>query len=297
MISKLSFTLMCANALAVLCAPASPWTSTAGAAGALDDALAAMKRGEYPRVLEIAAEVPAEHADYARVQYVAGETYLAVGDAKSAGQAFARTLERRPEAVPALLGLGRSLLVRAELAEAETHLGAALELAPEDPAAKRAFGELRLAQGEVEEARELLSAVYELDPSDPQSVRALFELHLRAGELDPADALVVRFAKKHKKHPLGPCLQGVVLERRGEPERAIAAYERALELDERYLDAHKNLAILGHTLSDTYRIQARNELALAHYERYFALGGRDPALERVYQQMKSFLQPATDGGR
>lgn len=271
--------------------------STPPAAEPLDEALAAMKSGDYPRVLEIVAEVPREHADYARLQYVAGETLLAVGDPALAGRAFLETLELRPEAVPALIGLGRSLVARAELEEAEPHLGAALELAPEDPAAQRAFGELRLAQGETEEARELLLAVYALDPAQTESVRALFALHLASDELKEAEALAASFAKKSAKHPLGPHLQGVLFERRNEPEAAIAAYERALELDERYLDAHKNLAILGHTTSDTYRIEARNELALTHYERYFELGGKDPALERLYLQMKGFLESPSGGGR
>lgn len=266
--------------------------NAARAGDPLEEALAAMKRGEYPRVLEIVAEVPSGHADYARIQYVAGETLLAVGDPKLAAKAFLATLELRPEAVPALVGLGRSLVLQHDLKEAEPHLGAALELAPTDPAVRRAFGELRLAQGEMKEARELLMEVYELDPKQPKSVRAMVELHLRAGELDEADALVARFEKADKKHPLGPFLEGAVLELRGKDEDAIRAYERALELDDRYIDAHKNLAILGHTLSDTYQVQARNELALKHYARYFELGGKDPKLEQVYLQMKGFLAPA-----
>jgi hypothetical protein len=37
-----------------------------------------------------------------------------------------------------------------------------------------------------------------------------------------------------------------------------------------------------------YTDTVRSEKALTHYERYFALGGRDPELEEAYRQFKGF---------
>lgn len=45
-------------------------------------------------------------------------------------------------------------------------------------------------------------------------------------------------------------------------------------------------------MSATYSIKERVDKSLAHYERYFALGGKDPELESAYRSMKSFLRPA-----
>jgi tetratricopeptide (TPR) repeat protein len=81
---------------------------------------------------------------------------------------------------------------------------------------------------------------------------------------------------------------GWVMERDAEDEQALEQYERALALDATFLDAHKNLAILCHTLSNTYQDKARTKLAFAHYERYFALGGKDATLRAMYDNLVNF---------
>jgi len=68
------------------------------------------------------------------------------------------------------------------------------------------------------------------------------------------------------------------------------AYDKALALDEKFLDAHKNLAILCHTMSNRYRNVERIKKSMHHYERYFALGGHDPKLEQTYRTTRSFLE-------
>jgi len=78
------------------------------------------------------------------------------------------------------------------------------------------------------------------------------------------------------------------MERDGEDEQAIAEYQRSIELDPTFIDAHKNLAILCHTLSNTYRVKERVNLAYEHYERYFALGGKDPDLRAMYNDLLSY---------
>lgn len=262
---------------------------------ALDEALSAFEKGDFPAAIERAQAVPEASEDRARALYLAGEAQLVLDDLPAAERSFGAVLDLRPKAVPALVGLARALTRQGEVDEAETHLSAALELEPKDAGATRALGELYLRADRLEDAERSLRAAYAMDEGDPQSVRALVELLLRMNELDQAGKVVKRFEKAKKKHPLGPFLEGLVHEREHDAAKAIAAYERALELDERFLDAHKNLAILGHTTSDTYRIPERNELAMQHYERYFALGGKDPELQRTYEQLKGFLGQSSKG--
>jgi tetratricopeptide (TPR) repeat protein len=88
---------------------------------------------------------------------------------------------------------------------------------------------------------------------------------------------------------MGPFLEGLGLERLSKDDEAIAAYEQALVRDDRFLDAHKNLAILCHTMSRTYSDAARTQKAKEHYERYFALGGADPQLRTMYDTLKRFF--------
>jgi tetratricopeptide (TPR) repeat protein len=72
-------------------------------------------------------------------------------------------------------------------------------------------------------------------------------------------------------------------------EDAIDAYEKAIALDDAFLDAHKNLAILCTARNPMYSNKARTEKAFKHYARYFELGGNDPELEQVYKTIKEVL--------
>jgi hypothetical protein len=71
-----------------------------------------------------------------------------------------------------------------------------------------------------------------------------------------------------------------------------AAYEKAISLDDAFLDAHKNLAILCLTDNPTYQDRERTAKAMKHFQRYFDLGGKDPTLEQSYRQIKGFLDQA-----
>ena len=99
-----------------------------------------------------------------------------------------------------------------------------------------------------------------------------------------------KLAKALPKHPMGHFLKGLVLDRRGKDKDAIEAYEKAIALDETFLDAHKNLAILCTTKNPLYRDKERTEKAFRHYEKYFELGGNDPELEQTYRTIKGYLE-------
>lgn len=257
----------------------------------LDEALAAFRAGEYTRTLELAHSVPTGGEDHPRALFVAGETELLLGDAKAAEASFRGVLAERPEAVPALVGLGRALAMAGRFEPAREALERALAAEPADLAARRSMGELLTATGDLPKARELLLGVFEAEPRDPRSARALVGLLLRMEVAPDAMRVAEDFTVARPKHPMGWFLTGVVQETLGEDEAAIRSYRAALERDERFLDAHKNLGILCHTLSDTYQIVERNRIAMRHYALYFELGGKDPRLAQTFEQMKAFLTP------
>ena len=80
-----------------------------------------------------------------------------------------------------------------------------------------------------------------------------------------------------------------MLERDKKFDDAIDTYEKAIALDDKCLDAHKNLAILCIAQNPLYQNQKRTKMALEHFDRYFALGGKDPQVKQIVDTLKQFL--------
>ena len=261
-----------------------------GTGGELKSALKHLQSGEYDQALATLEMVDESSTDHYKARYLAGETLLLLGDAESAEMAFRAVVRDRPGSVPALVGLGRSLVRLGHVEEAEEHLEIALEEDENDAAAKRALAELYLGRGEIEAARELVDAVYAAGPENSANARALVEVLVRAAEGEEALKIARKLSKQARKRPMGPFLEGLALESLGRSDDAISAYEAALKRDETFLDAHKNLGILGHTLSNTYQIVERNALCMKHYTRYFELGGRDETLRQTYDTLRQLVE-------
>jgi tetratricopeptide (TPR) repeat protein len=265
-------------------------SATAGEATPLDDALAAFEAGDYAKAAEAAEAVPAEDPESARARYVAGEARLVLGDAAKAEEWFRFVLERKPKAGPALVGLGRALTAQAKHEEAEKRLREAVAADAKDATAHRALGELLTAVDRLDEAKKALQAAQKLAPDDPFTARALVVALVKTDAIGAAEKTAAKLTKAMPKHPMGPFLEALVLEKRGKDDEAIEKYEAALARDEKFLDAHKNLAILCHTKNPLYQNAERTKKAMEHYARYFELGGADATLRQTYETLKGFVE-------
>jgi tetratricopeptide (TPR) repeat protein len=268
----------------------------ARAAGPVDDALAAFRAGEYEKAVTIASAVP--EADPARVKalYVVGEAELARKRWDDAAKAFEAVLASKKDSVPALTGLGRAQAGRGERDASEKTLRRACELDAKDPLPRRALGETLLAADRTDDALRELEAAWKLDGKDPLTARALVEALLRKGSVDAASKTANAFAATAPKSATAWFLKGLVLDRKGEADDAIDAYEKAVAADDRFLDAHRNLAVLLTTSNSLYADPSKVERACAHAQKYVDLGGEDARLKELLDQIRGFLEQMKEGG-
>jgi tetratricopeptide (TPR) repeat protein len=258
-------------------------------AGALDEAKEEFAAGRFEAAMEKAGTVAERDADFARARYLVGEIALMLGDAKGARDAFRAASKAKPGAEPILTGLGRALLATEEYEEAVAVLRKAVEAEPKSGRAHCFLGiALRNETSGSKGASEIRKGT-KLAADDPVVARATVLYWLEEGDASKAVKAADVFRKKRKKHPMGYFLKALALERDKEYDDAIEAYEQAIALDETFLDAHKNLAILCIAQNPLYTNKKRTELAMKHFTRYRELGGKDARVIQIHETLKQFL--------
>ena len=267
---------------------------SAGEDAPLQQALESFKKGKYRTTVELTAKVPADATDYAKARYLAGEAHLKLRESKKADSAFRDVLALRPKAVPAMVGLGRAREAQDDLEEAEKLYRAAIKEDGRNAAARRALGELQVRQEKLGKARATLRSAYKLAPTDALCARALVEVLLRGGDAKGAEKIAKSLIKARPEHPMGYFLRALLMERGKKIGKATELYKKALALDEHFLDAHKNLAILLHTNNPEYKDRQMLRDTLDHYEAYFMAGGRDKELRNIWRQLKRFVDTEFD---
>jgi tetratricopeptide (TPR) repeat protein len=253
---------------------------------AVDRAMAAFKAGDYAAAVVEVEDVAAADPLYPKARYVLAESWLALGDAENAEKAFREVLEKKPDWVPALVGVGRSLTVLGKHDPALEVLRKAAKADPRDASARRAIGECLAAKGKPEEAQKELEAASRIDPKDPLTVRALVEVQIKVGDHSGAGKAAEAYRQANPKSPLGDFLRALAYEGIGNLKEATTGYEAALDKDPKFLDAHKNLAILLFNDNPEGKDEAKGKKCLEHFEKYFALGGKDKELKRIYDELK-----------
>jgi len=276
---------------ALVVAAATAWAGDESLSAAMD----AFKAGEFAKAAELAQAVPAEDPARLKAAYLAGEADLVLAKWDDATTAFQEVLDKKATSLPALVGLGRAQSGKGADDAAVATLEKAVKLDPKDVAARRSLGEARFAKGDLDKARSDAEAAVKLDPKDPLSSRSLVAIHIKAEKIDWAEKEADRLVKAIPESPMGHFLRGWVLDRQGKDKDAIEAYEKALAKDDKFIDAHKNLAILCVAKNLGYTDKERTKKAMEHFARYFDLGGKDDALKEQYMRIKGFVEQ--NGGK
>jgi tetratricopeptide (TPR) repeat protein len=158
-----------------------------------------------------------------------------------AEQLTRRAIELAPDSSAAYLNLGRFLFERGAVEEAEEALGKAFELDPDAAGFAYNLQAWFFATWGIrlDEALQFAQQATELNPVDPYLFDTLAVVHFRRGEWDAAEKAWMKcneLAGPHHWYWLGK-----VYERKGQPEAAIAAYEKALEVNPDNQQASKAL--------------------------------------------------------
>lgn len=268
------------------------------AAPTVEAALKLAGEGKFSDALDVAKAVPDTAATYLKARYVVGEIELLLGDPVAAKEAFEIVVAKKPTAA-ALAGVGRALLASGDAAGAVAPLEKAVAADAKTARYRAWLGIARVRSEATLEGRKDLEAASKLDAADVDVVRAMVEDRLLADDGAGADKAVAAFIKAKKDHPFGPFLRGLVLDKTGKFDEAIAAYQKAIALDPGFLDARRNLAIVCVTQNPGYKDEKRTKIALEQLAAYVKLGGREPSLRRLAEELPGYLKgettPPADG--
>jgi putative PEP-CTERM system TPR-repeat lipoprotein len=150
---------------------------------------------------------------------------------------------------------GEAYLASGDAAAAARHYELARALAPKDTAVRTRLGQVRFAAGEPERAISELEAASAADAKDYQADLALIANYLRKRDVDRALAAVQALERKQPENPLTYNLRGAALILKRDLAGARASFERALGLQPAYMPAVNNLARLD--LRENDRLSAR----------------------------------------
>jgi protein O-GlcNAc transferase len=188
-----------------------------------------------------------------------GSAEYALGRHATAVEAFGRALELDPVAVDSLVARATALAVLGDPPGAEQDLNAALALQPRDIQALFNLAVLREGQARVDEARALYDRVLDQEPTHFSARLNRGAIALDAGDPETAMADFDRLAAGSEFTPQVHANRARALFALFRDDEALAAADAALRLDPRYeralLDRGLALASLGH-LRDAERVLA-----------------------------------------
>ncbi len=164
------------------------------------------------------------------------------GDAEGAAARYRDALAMDPEFAAALVNLGAVAFAQGDAAGAAGMLGRAADLAPADVDAQRAAGVAAQAAGDLAGAERRFLAAIALRV-DAATARALGEVLDAQGRIGEADDAIAALADRHADEPAVCELLGARALGRGDAERAIAWFERAIDAAPPSAALHTNLGL------------------------------------------------------
>jgi tetratricopeptide (TPR) repeat protein len=138
-------------------------------------------------------------------------------------------LRRDEDSERALLLLARSYVRKGDGVLAQDTYRRLLAINPKHPEAPRELAALLGNQGDTAEAQKVLEARLEVEPGDTQAASGLISAMLIQEDLEGAEAEARRLVELNENNALAQLQLGRVMQAKGSPEEAIAAYKATLD--------------------------------------------------------------------
>ncbi|MET0049534.1 MAG: tetratricopeptide repeat protein [Candidatus Thiodiazotropha sp.] len=147
------------------------------------------------------------------------------------GIADLRTLLREdPTYVKAHRLLARAHLKKGEIELARKSLEDAIKIEPQESAANFELVQLLIKTGELNDAVVVLNKLRRFAPKDLKVLGALASTYSKLEQWDDLSEVARVIKTEHADNPLGPYYLGLSYQAKGETEKSIASFDRALEL-------------------------------------------------------------------
>jgi superkiller protein 3 len=134
------------------------------------------------------------------------------------------------------------------------------------------LGFIYFEKGKYQESFQSLLKVVELDEENAQAYRLLAAVSEKLGKKEEAEKYTQLAQEKGGKTPLDAYNEGIHSFNSGETDKAIAAFEQCLKLDEKYADAYYRLGLC-------YLNKNENDKAIAAFKKYIQLNPRGEEVE------------------
>ena len=258
---------------------------------------------------EVLAESPAEPDALqlrAALAVRRGDHDQAIGDLRT-------VLREYPDRVAAQRMIGQAHAAKGESALAQDAFEKAIAMAPTKPLAYLQLAELRVRNGDNEGALLTLETLLEKVPDNEAAQQAIAKIQFSSRDWNALGDTAERIRKTRPAHPLGYYLNGLVLQRQGDQEGAVADFEKALEIspkavepmialarsqlalgkaDEaaasarKVLDDNPNNVVALNLLADVYAVSGETGKARAAYEEAIRFHPKSPRAYGRLAQME-----------
>jgi tetratricopeptide (TPR) repeat protein len=236
----------------------------------LEQAQEAIALGDYATAVKKFEQVIEKNPDDADLRWRYTNALARAGDRSAALLQARKVLELDPDRVGVRLRMASWLADRGQLSTAVPLLEKEKELDPANPDVLQTLIAAYRDAGQPEKAEQIVADWAEAAPNDPQALMALAEIKASEGDFSGAEELYGKIAEMSPEgaHKMFYNTGVSILNQKGvdaaDRERAVTAFEKALEISPDYANAHLRMgdALVG---------LGRMDEALTHYRKFLEL--------------------------